>query len=317
MLKHKVIIVGAGPAGLTAGIYAGRANLNPLIAEGEVSTSGESFDMPGGQLMITDIVENYPGFPQGIKGEELMDQFKEQAQKFDCTIISNYATEFNLPPGGPFKVKVNDTWYETEAVIFATGASVKWLNLPNEEKFRNKGISACATCDGWFFKNKHIYVVGGGDSAVEEALFLTKFGSQVTIIHRRDKLRASKIMQKRALEHPKIDFRWNTVIEAYKGEGILQQLVLKNVNTQEIFEEDAGGLFIAIGHQPNSKYLVNSGLELENGYIKVHNQILTNIDGVFAAGDIHDTHYRQAITAAGFGAMAAITAERWMEAKNS
>lgn len=314
-IEHKVIIVGAGPAGLTAAIYTARANLKPLVAAGEVLAT----DMPGGQLMITTEVENYPGFPEGIQGPELMEKFMEQAKKFGATIVEEFATEFELPPKGPFKVKVGDTWHETESVIIATGASARWLNAPNEQKFRNNGISACATCDGPLpvFRNKHIFVVGGGDSAIEEALYLTRFASQVSIIHRRDELRASKIMQKRALDHPKIDIRWNTVIEEYKGDKFLEKLVLKNVKTGEIIEEELGGLFMAIGHQPNTKYLENVGLDLENGYVKVHDHVYTNIEGVFAAGDVHDLHFRQAITAAGFGAMAGITAEKWVEAKNA
>ena len=314
-IEHKVIIVGAGPAGLTAAIYAGRANLNPLVAAGEVQAT----DMPGGQLMITTEVENYPGFPEGIQGPDLMDKFMEQAKKFGSTIVEEYATEFDLPQGGPFKVKIGEKWHEAEAVIMATGASARWLNAPGEQKYRNNGISACATCDGPLpiFRNKHIFVVGGGDSAVEEALFLTRFASKVSIIHRRDELRASKIMQKRALENPKIEILWNTVIDGYKGDKFLETLVLKNVKTNEVYEDNVGGLFMAIGHSPNTKFLVNAGLDLENGYIKVHDHILTSVDGVFAAGDVHDTHYRQAITAAGFGAMAAITAERWIEAKNA
>ena len=313
-IEHKVIIIGAGPAGLTAAIYTGRANMKPLVAAGEVQAT----DMPGGQLMITTEVENYPGFPEGIQGPELMEKFMEQAKKFGATIVEEYATEFELPQKGPFKIKIGDTWHETESVIFATGASARWLNAPNEMKYRNNGISACATCDGPLpiFRNKHIFVVGGGDSAIEEALYLSRFASKVSIIHRRDELRASKIMQKRAKEHPKIDFRWNTVIEQYKGEKFLEKLVLKNLKTNEVTEEEVGGLFMAIGHSPNTKYLENIGLDLENGYIKVHDHILTSIEGVFACGDVHDTHYRQAITAAGFGAMAAITAERWVESKN-
>jgi thioredoxin reductase (NADPH) len=314
-IEHKVIIIGAGPAGLTAAIYTGRANLNPLVAAGEVQAT----EMPGGQLMITTEVENYPGFPEGIQGPELMEKFMDQAKKFGATIIEEYATEFDLPPKGPFKVKIGVTWHETEAVIIATGATAKWLNAPNEQKFRNNGISACATCDGPLpvFRNKHIFVVGGGDSAIEEALFLTRFASKVTIIHRREELRASKIMQKRALENPKIDFRWNSVIEEYKGERFLEKIVLKNIKTNEISEEETGGLFMAIGHQPNTKYFQNVGLDLDNGFIQVKNHVFTNIEGVFAAGDVHDTHYRQAISAAGFGAMAAISAERWIEAKHS
>ena len=312
-IEHKVIIVGAGPAGLTAAIYAGRANLNPLVAAGEVQAT----DMPGGQLMITTEVENYPGFPEGIQGPELMEKFMEQAKKFGATIVEEFATEFDLPQGGPFKVKIGENWYEAEAVILATGASARWLNAPGEQKYRNNGISACATCDGPLpiFRNKHIFVVGGGDSAVEEALFLTRFTNKVSIIHRRDELRASKIMQNRALENPKIEVLWNTVIDGYKGEKFLEKLVLKNVKTGDVYEDEVGGLFMAIGHSPNTKFLVNAGLELENGYIKVHDHILTSVDGVFAAGDVHDTHYRQAITAAGFGCMAAIDVDKYLTEK--
>ncbi len=316
MERRKVIIVGAGPAGLTAAIYAGRANLNPLVAAGEPQAT----QMPGGQLMLTTDVENFPGFPQGVQGPELMQRMMEQARRFGAEIVEEFAEEFDLSNGSPFKVRVGDTWYETEALIIATGASARWLNLPDEDKFRNRGISACATCDGPLpmFRNKHLFVVGGGDSAMEEALFLTRFASKVTIIHRRDKLRASKYMQKRVFENPKIDIMWDTVVVGYKGENFLEKIVVKNVKTGEEKEIEVGGLFIAIGHDPNTKMLKGTGLELdEKGYIKVRDNVYTNIEGVFAAGDVHDNVYRQAITAAGFGAMAAIAAERWLEAKHS
>ena len=314
---HRVLIVGAGPAGLTAAIYAGRAELNPLVAAGEVQAT----EMPGGQLMITTDVENYPGFPDGVQGPELMDKFMAQARRFGATIVEEYANQFDLPAGGPFKVKVGETWYETEAVIFANGASARWLDLENEAKYRNRGISACATCDGGLpmYRNKELFVVGGGDTAAEEALHLTKFASKVTVVHRRDELRASKIMRKRLLEHPKVEMMWDTVIEGYEGEKNLERLRLKNVKTGEVTVKEIGGLFMAIGHVPNTKWgnLAETGLKFDQGYIVVHDNVYTDIEGVFAAGDVHDIHYRQAITAAGFGAMAAISADRWIEAKDS
>lgn len=313
MTKHRVIIIGAGPAGLTAAIYAGRANLNPLIAAGEV----EATDMPGGQLMLTTDVENYPGFPDGIEGPELMERMMIQAKRFKATIIEEQATNFKFTNGGPFSVKLDEKEYETEALIFANGASAKWLNAPNEGQYMNRGISACATCDGPLpiFRNKHIFVVGGGDSAVEESMFLSKFASQVTLIHRRRELRASKIMQERAFENPKIDIMWDSEILGYEGDQFLEAITVKNVETGNITNHKAGGLFMAIGHTPNTKGLENTELELHNGYIAVHENVFTNLDGVFAAGDVHDTEFRQAITAAGFGCMAAIAAERWLEEK--
>lgn len=316
MEQHKIIIVGAGPAGLTAAIYAGRAGLQPLVIAGEVLAT----QMPGGQLMITTEVENYPGFPKGIQGPELMDKFMDQAKRFGATILEEFATEFDLKDGGPQKVKVGNTWHEAEVLVLANGASARWMNLPGEEKYRNNGISACATCDGPLpiFRNKEIYVVGGGDSAMEEALFLTRFASKVSIIHRRDELRASKIMQKRALENEKIEIMWNSVLTGYKGETFLEEIVVKDVNTNEERTIPVGGLFMAIGHVPNTKELRGSGIEMdEKGYIKVKDNVYTNIDGVFAAGDVHDTYFRQAISAAGFGCMAAIAAERWLEAKEA
>ncbi len=310
---HKLIIIGSGPAGLTAAIYGARAGLNPLVAAG----SAEGTKLPGGQLMLTTDVENFPGFPEGIQGPDLMMKMMDQARRFGAEIIEEDVVEVDLKPGGPFKVKLQwEGWFEAQALIIATGASARWLNLPSEEKFKGKGVSACATCDGPLpmFRDKHLIVVGGGDSAIEEALFLTKFASKVTIVHRRDKLRASHIMQQKAFENPKIDFIWDTVLVDYYGDEVLEGVILKNVKTGETKKMPVGGVFIAIGHDPNTKFLQGSGLEIdEKGYIKVKNVIETNIPGVFAAGDVHDYYYRQAITAAGFGAMAAIRATRWLE----
>ena len=313
-IKHKVIIIGSGPAGLTAAIYTGRANLNPLVAAGEVLTT----QLPGGQLMLTTEVENYPGFPEGIQGPELMEKFIQQAKKFGAEIIEEFATDIKKQNDGTFEVKIGETWYPTYAIILAMGANAKWLNAPGEEKFRNKGISACATCDGPLpvYRNKEIYVVGGGDSAMEESLFLTKFASRVTIIHRRDAFRASKIMANRVLTHPKIRVLWNSTISGYKGENQLEKIIIKNVETGKTEEYSVGGLFMAIGHEPATNFLKSSLIELdEKGYVKVKDLVYTNIEGVFAAGDVHDTHFRQAITAAGFGCMAAIYVERWLDSK--
>lgn len=273
-----------------------------------------------GQLMITTEVENFPGFPDGIDGPELMERFTKQAEKFGSKIVHEWASEFKLPPGGPFHVKVGDIWYETEAVIFANGAAARWLNAPGEQKYINKGISACATCDGPLpvFRGKHLFVVGGGDSAVEEATFLTRFASKVTLIHRRDTLRASKIMQDRALNNPKIEILWNSVIVGYKGEDKLSAIVVKNTVTGEETELEAGGVFMAIGHDPLTKHLKGTDVQLtEGGYVKVHDLVHTNIEGVFTAGDVHDHEYRQAISASGFGCIAAIAAERYIESKGS
>jgi len=312
--KVRVIIVGAGPAGLTAAIYSGRAGLAPVVAAGSV----ESGMQPGGQLMITTEVENYPGFPDGVEGPELMDKFMEQARRFGAQIIEEFATDFQFKPGGPQRCKIGGVQYECDAIILANGAAARWLNAPGEEKYRNRGISACATCDGPLpiFKGQQIYVLGGGDSACEEALFLTRFATKVYLVHRRDQLRASKIMVKRVLEHPKIEVLWNTIIDGYEGEQRLERICLKNALTGEPRKVAAAGLFMAIGHVPLTKGLERSGIDLdEEGYIKVQRSVFTNIDGVFAAGDVHDTVFRQAVTAAGFGCQAAIAAERWLEEK--
>jgi thioredoxin reductase (NADPH) len=312
--KVKLVIVGSGPAGLTAAIYAGRAGLKPVMAAGSVR--GQI--LPGGQLMITTEVENYPGFPEPIEGPELMERFLKQAKNFGTEYYEEWATEFQFKQGGPHKLKIGKQDYEADAIILANGAAAKWLNNPEEDKYRNNGISACATCDGPLprFKKKKIYVVGGGDTACEEAMFLARFASKVYLVHRRDQLRASKIMQQRVLNHEKIEMVWNTQIVGYKGEKTLDGLVLKDTVTGETREVDCAGLFMAIGHEPNTKELVGTGVELDaEGYIKVQNHVHTNIDGVFAAGDNHDTYFRQAVTAAGFGCMSAITAERWLEAR--
>ncbi|XP_049847902.1 thioredoxin reductase-like [Schistocerca gregaria] len=315
-IKHKVIIVGSGPAALTAAIYAARADLFPLVAAGET----DDRNMPGGQLMLTTEVENFPGFPDGIQGPDLIENMIKQAKKFGALIIERWATEFLIKENEPFKVKVGDVWYDTHSIILANGSSARWLGLPDENKFRNHGLSACATCDGPlpFYRNKHLYVVGGGDSAVEEATFLARFASEVTIIHRRNALRASKAMQKRAQNHPKINFLYNSKVVEYKGDKSLESIVVENVLTGERSELPVGGLFMAIGHEPATKHLKNTSITLDElGNIKTKNHVETNIEGIFAAGDVHDVHYRQAITACGFGCMAAISSERWVTEKLS
>jgi thioredoxin reductase (NADPH) len=305
MLKRNMIIIGAGPAGLTAAIYAARANLKPLVISGP---------QPGGQLTITSEVENFPGFPEGISGPQLMQLFRKQAERFGADFIDTTVDAVNFT-AQPFTIKVEATEYTSESVIIATGASSKWLGLPREKELIGHGISSCATCDGFFFRGKDVVVVGGGDSALEEALFLTKFANSVRIIHRRDSLSGSKIMQDRAAANPKISFIWNHTIEDVKGGGSLSGLVIKNVTNGAIEEIAADGMFVAIGHQPNTGIFA-SQLELDKiGYVLAHEHTKTNIEGVFVAGDVHDHHYRQAITAAGFGAMAAIDAEKWLESR--
>ncbi len=307
MPEHlKVIILGSGPAGETAGIYSARAELSPVILSGM---------QPGGQLTITTDVENYPGFPDGIQGPALMEALRRQAQRFGAVHRMEEAKKVDFR-NRPFKVWVTEKGehkYEAEAVIIATGASARWLDIPSVHRLKNKGISACATCDGFFFKDKEICVVGGGDSAMEEACFLTRFGKRVRVIHRRDKLRASKAMQKKAFSNPKIEFIWNTVIEEALGEEKLEGLRLRNVKTGEITEIKADGLFMALGHVPNTAFLEGQVELDEKGYIKtVPGSARTNIEGVFACGDVQDHVYRQAVTAAGSGCMAAIEAERFL-----
>ena len=311
---RNVTIIGSGPAGLTAAIYTARANLAPLVIEGEPSSTS---DQPGGQLMLTTDVENYPGFPEGIMGPELMARFREQAARFDAEIVTEKVSRVDLS-ARPFGIWVGDPTaahptYRSESVIVSTGAKALMLGLDAEERLLGHGVSTCATCDGFFFRDQPIAVVGGGDSALEEAMFLTRFASKVTLIHRRDELRASKIMQDRAFANAKIEFLWDTVVEDIEGDSKVERLQVRNVRTDEASRLEVAGLFVAIGHQPNTD-LFKGQLDMEDsGYLITGAGTETNVDGVFACGDVQDHVYRQAITAAGSGCMAAIDAERWLE----
>lgn len=304
MTHEKLIIIGSGPAGLTAALYSARADLNPMVFEGMAA---------GGQLMITTDVENYPGFPDGIMGPELMDQFRKQAERFGARMRQVDVTEVDFS-SRPYKVRVGADEYTADAVIVATGAEAKWLGVPGEQKLTGKGVSACATCDGFFFRDQELVVVGGGDTAMEESLFLTKFASKVTIVHRRDEFRASKIMAARALEHEKIEVIWNTILTEVHGENGVESVTLQDVVTGETRELETDGVFIAIGHKPTTELFAGQ-LDLdENGYLiaGLDGGTRTSVEGVFAAGDVADHTYRQAVTAAGTGCMAAIDAERWL-----
>jgi len=299
---RKVVIIGSGPAGLTAAIYAARANLEPLVIAGNV---------PMGQLMITSDVENYPGFPEGIQGPELMAKFREQAERFGSTIIEKDATRVDFSER-PFRIWIGDELYRADAVIVATGASALWLGIPSEEEFRGRGVSACATCDGFFFRGREVAVVGGGDTALEEATFLTRFAEKVTMLVRRDEFRGSMIMQERAKRDPKIEILWNKEVAEVKGEMTVNALTLRDTATGETSELPVQGMFVAIGYKPNTDLFADQLRVGEGGYLEVVGETGSGIDGVFVAGDVHDHHYRQAVTAAGDGCKAAIDAERWL-----
>jgi thioredoxin reductase (NADPH) len=302
---RNVIVIGSGPAGYTAALYAARANLTPLVLKGLNA---------GGQLMLTTDVENYPGFVDGILGPELMEQMEKQAARFGGEILPVHVTRVDLS-SRPFGVWAGDQEWRAKTVIVATGASAKWLNIPGEEKLRGRGVSACATCDGFFFRDRELVVVGGGDTAMEEATFLTKFARKVTIVHRRDEFRASPIMIDRALANPKIEVAWDTVVDEILGDDAVTGVTLRNVGTGEQRGFRTDGVFMAIGHTPNTT-LFEGQLQLQDGYVVVEEpRTTTNVDGVFAAGDVTDTIYRQAVTAAGQGCKAAIDAERFLEAE--
>ena len=302
-MAEKVLIIGSGPAGLTAAIYAARADLNPLMIEGMER---------GGQLMLTTEVENYPGFPEGIMGPELMDGMRKQAERFGTRIVSSDVTKVDLSER-PFKVWVGQDLHESESLIISTGASARWLGIPGVSRLRGYGVSACATCDGFFFRDREIAIVGGGDSAMEEAIFLTKFASKVTILHRRDEFRASKIMAQRAIDHPKIEVLWNTTIKEVLGDDLVTGLRVRNVLTDEESVLPVEGFFLAIGHDPNTK-IFQGQLDLDaSGYISASGgSTQTSVEGVFAAGDVVDHYYQQAVTAAGMGCQAAIDVEHWL-----
>jgi thioredoxin reductase (NADPH) len=300
---HDVIVIGSGPSGLTAAVYTARANLHPLVIEGVGA---------GGQLMLTTDVENFPGFPDGILGPELMMKMREQAARFGTEFVTADVDRVDFS-SRPFGVWVNTTEYRAKSVIISTGASARLLGIPAEQRLLGHGVSTCATCDGFFFREKPLAIVGGGDSAIEEAIFLTKFATSVTVVHRRDELRASKIMQDRAFANDKIRFRWNSVVEDIVGNGRVEKVVLRDTVTGELSDLDAEGVFVAIGHDPNTGLFVGQ-LELDDdGYVVTEpGTTRTSVEGVFAAGDVQDHVYRQAITAAGSGCMAAIEAERWL-----
>jgi thioredoxin reductase (NADPH) len=305
---HQVVILGAGPAGLTAAIYAARANLKPLVVEGLNA---------GGQLMNTTDVENYPGFPDGVQGPEMIELFRKQAERFGASFVPGDATKIDFG-GSPLRVWTDERELHTRAVIVATGASPLELGIEGEKRYAGRGVSYCATCDGFFFRDQEIVVVGGGDTAMEEALFLARYGSRVSVIHRRDKLRASKIMADRALAHDKIELVWDSVVEEVLGDGDkVTGVRVRNVKTDERFERPCGGFFVAIGHRPNTEMFADVLPMDEQRYLKIGRSSATEIAGVFIAGDVHDHTYRQAVTAAAAGCRAAIDCERWLEAQDA
>jgi thioredoxin reductase (NADPH) len=297
-----VAIIGSGPAGYTASIYTSRAKLRTIVISGS---------LPGGQLMTTTDVENFPGFPSGINGPELMTYMQQQSERFGTTMLIDEVTRVDFG-SKPFRIYTGSSTYTSDSVLISTGATPRKLGIKSEQEFSGRGLSYCATCDGPFFKNQDIVVVGGGDTALEEATFLTKFGKTVKVIHRRAELRASKILQERAFENPKIEFIWNSSIIDVKGDKKVSSVVVKNIDTSEEKNLEAGGIFVAIGHEPNTAIFKGQVDLDEKGYIILQNRTRTNIEGVFAAGDVHDFRYRQAITAAGFGCMAALDIERWL-----
>ncbi|MEN8182309.1 MAG: thioredoxin-disulfide reductase [Myxococcota bacterium] len=303
---RRVVIVGSGPAGYTAAVYAARAELEPVVVAGLQA---------GGQLMLTTDVENYPGFPEAVTGPDLMERFQKQAERFGAGVFLEDVTKLDLSER-PFRIESDERRFTADAVILATGASAKWLGIESEERLQNRGVSACATCDGALYRAKAMAVVGGGDTAMEEALFLTRYATRVTVIHRRGELRASRIMQERALHHEKIEFLWDSAVDEVLGDDFVTGVRVRNLKTQETHELAVEALFIAIGHRPNTD-LVRGQLELDDvGYVKVEpGTTRTSVEGVFACGDAMDPTYRQAVTAAGTGAMAAIDSERWLAAQ--
>lgn len=307
-MVREVVIIGSGPAGYTAAVYTSRAQLDPLVFAGSLS---------GGQLMLTTDVENYPGFPEGVMGPDLMESFRKQAERFGAEVVYEDVIEVDFS-SHPYKVKSTVQEVEAKTVIISTGASAKLLGLEAESRLMGHGVSTCATCDGFFFRGQEIAIVGGGDSAMEEATFLTRFADKVTVIHRRDSLRASKIMQQKAFDNPKIEFLWDSAItEVLEKDGKVSGLEVENLKTHEKSTLELTGLFVAIGHTPNTQ-LFEGQVDLhENGYMKTHDGVKTTVEGVFACGDVQDFTYRQAVTAAGTGCMAAIDAERWLEHQQS
>jgi thioredoxin reductase (NADPH) len=306
MQKEKMIIIGSGPAGLTAALYAARADLEPLVISG---------NQLGGQISITNEVENFPGFPEGTTGPELVDLMQRQAERFGARVLIDEVTKVDFSKGSPFTVETYGDQFEADAVIIAVGASPKRLGVPGEEEFIGKGVSFCATCDGFFFRDKDVVVVGGGDSAMEEGLFLTKFAKNVRVIHRRDELRAGEILKQRAMKNDKMNFVWDSVVEEIEGNGKVERVQVRNIKTDEEVELDTDGVFIFIGHYPNSS-LFEGQLEMDEAkYLITDDRMMTSVPGVFAAGEIQDPVYRQITTSVGQGAAAAMMAERWLEAQ--